>query len=518
MRKSVLLSLGVLVSVGSLLRLWRLGQESLWVDEAWSVSAARLAWPEFWTTLRSGEVNMGLYYLLLRLWMTLGQSEQVVRLLSVLFSIASILALYVLVARMFGPGAGLASAMLLSVNTFHIAYAQEARSYSLLVLLAIVSSTLFLKWLAQPSRVNWIGYTLATAMAVYSHFFGAMMLAVHWVSLAVARPSRRLCRGLAASSLAVGIAVLPLIVLAWKHASRVQWIRPPGLRTLYVLFYSLAGNRSLLLAYALSCLLALVVARRSWRRSPPALLSPGWSYLFLLAWLVVPLLLSLAVSLVQPILVTRYLIISLPPLLALAAIGVAGMRPAWARVAALSVILTLSLPAVAGYYRLPQKDDWRSATRYILAQAKPGDALLFFTLGAKFAVDYYSEREGRTLRGPKIAFQTMTEFQVDPRTRARMLARVTARYPRVWLVGRTGQYDDPAIPALLGRAYPYMVEQWFHGVRIQLYTTQPIAGPRRARGGAPPRSPAQGPSGIAWERLRAGEGPRPRGTCSRCSA
>src|SRR5690242_15785637 len=87
---SMLLPLAAVLAVGALLRLRHLGKKSLWLDEATSVGFARTSWPEFVTIVRTREANMVAYHLLLRAWIQLGTSEWVVRLLSALFSIATL--------------------------------------------------------------------------------------------------------------------------------------------------------------------------------------------------------------------------------------------------------------------------------------------------------------------------------------------------------------------------------------------------------------------------------------------
>src|SRR5207237_10048583 len=83
--------------------------------------------------------NMIHYYAILHLWMRLGDSEFVVRALSALMGIATIPTLYALGTRLFGRRTGLIASTLLALNAFHIQWSQEARAYSLTVLLVSLS-------------------------------------------------------------------------------------------------------------------------------------------------------------------------------------------------------------------------------------------------------------------------------------------------------------------------------------------------------------------------------------------
>jgi mannosyltransferase len=137
------------VVLAVLLRVLFLGKESLTWDEISSVRVAGGDWSHLVRTLWYGDVgmhpqgNMSFYYTLLHIWMGLGRSEFVLRLLSVLVAAGTIPLCYLLATELFGRRTGLVASLLLALNVFHIRYAQEVRSYALLVLLVTLSSLLF---------------------------------------------------------------------------------------------------------------------------------------------------------------------------------------------------------------------------------------------------------------------------------------------------------------------------------------------------------------------------------------
>ena len=100
--------------------------------------------------IHTPELNMVLYYTLLREWMHFGQTEFVIRSLSALFGIAAIPAVYRLGRRLFDVPTGLIAAALLATHSFHIRYSQEARAYSLQVFLLILCDLLFLLYFGCP--------------------------------------------------------------------------------------------------------------------------------------------------------------------------------------------------------------------------------------------------------------------------------------------------------------------------------------------------------------------------------
>ena len=153
-----LVLLALITAVAAALRFHSLAAKSFWFDEGVSVAIARLDWYNFARILWRREANMSLYYLFLRFWLHFGESEFFVRSLSVLFAIASIPVIYVLGRRLFGSRVGLIAAALLAINAYHIQYSQDARSYSLMVFLCLLSSLYFSEAskrsvAAQPDRL-----------------------------------------------------------------------------------------------------------------------------------------------------------------------------------------------------------------------------------------------------------------------------------------------------------------------------------------------------------------------------
>src|SRR6266566_969714 len=202
LRPGIILSfwlLALITVVAAFLRFHGIAAKSFWLDEGASVEIARLPWRQFFYVLSHREINMALYYVLLHLWMALGSTEGFIRGLSVLFSVATVPVLYALGARLFGRTAGLLAAWLLAINAYHIRYAQEARSYALVVFMATLGTWLLVRNLQEPASARWAAYAAVCALAVYSHIFGALVALAHGVSLAFLRrgdlPWKDLARG-----------------------------------------------------------------------------------------------------------------------------------------------------------------------------------------------------------------------------------------------------------------------------------------------------------------------------------
>ena len=129
--------LGIVTLMALLLRLLRLDFQPLWWDEGYSVWFATHPLTEM-AALTALDIHPPLYYALLHGWIGLiGAGPVSLRLLSVIFGVLAIPAIYLAGRRLLGARAGLLAALLLAINPLHIYYSQEVRMYGLVALLSI---------------------------------------------------------------------------------------------------------------------------------------------------------------------------------------------------------------------------------------------------------------------------------------------------------------------------------------------------------------------------------------------
>lgn len=478
--------LTVITGAAAGLRLHSLAAKSFWFDEGVSVAIARLDWYNLARILWRREANMSLYYLLLHDWLHFGGSEFFVRSLSVLFAAASVPVIYLLGRYLFDSRIGLVAAALLALNAYHIQYSQDARSYSLMLLLCLLSSLYFLKCLCRPTCRNRAAYVVASVFAVYAHFFSGLLVLAQWLSLSFLEGEQAAQARAKVKKALRWIALLVSPVVAFvvtTGAGPLRWVQRPGVRDLWVFALHLTGNGGplLLFAYATACIAALlpVWRTRRMRRTPWEV----WRYRFLLAWLLFPLVLTLGLSLVKPLFVPRYFIFSLPALLLLAACGITRLRRAALRVPALLLLLILSLRGTASYYGQDldiQRDDWRAATHYLLNYAQPGDALLFHVPMGRMPYEFYRSLSPASpapmvlypRHGDRLTFLDFVEKPNDAQ-----LERLLSQHPRAWLVlkyaeAQAGLPDSRTIELskLLGNRYSTVEQHDFPGIEILLYS------------------------------------------------
>ena len=479
--------LTVIAGVAAVLRFHSLAAKSFWFDEGVSVTIARLDRYNFARILWRREANMSLYYLLLHYWLHFGGSEFFVRSLSVLFAIASVPVMYFLGRRLFGSRVGLIAATLLAVNAYHVQYSQDARSYSLMVLLCSLSSLYFLECLSEPSRHNRVAYVVSSVLAVYAQFFSGLLVIAQWVSLRLfdgGQPGTQIRTKTRSDWGWIALLTSPVVAfVVTTGTGPLRWVQRPGLKDLWIFALHLTGNGGawLLLACATACLAALSPVWQT--RKIPRVAWEFWRYRFLLCWLLLPLLFTLALSLVKPLFVPRYFIFCLPALLLLIACGITRLRSASLLVPALLFVLILSFRGTAGYYQHDldiQRDDWRAATHYLLSHAQPGDALLFHVPMGRMPYEFYHSTLANAPGAAAVLYPshgdrlTFLDFVEKPNDVA--LERLLPQHARAWLVltyaetpARLPDARTIELTKLLGNTYSVVEQHDFPGISILLY-------------------------------------------------
>ena len=473
-----------ITAAGAVLRFLYLTRKSFWLDEGVSVMLARLDLANLLHILWRREANMALYYGLLRMWLHFGAGDFFVRSLSALISVAAIPVIYLLGKRLFGTATGLLAAALFSVHAWQVRYAQEARSYSLYVLLSSLSCLFFLAAIEKPSRPRWSACIACSLLAIYSHFFAVLVVIAQWASFYFLRRDQAVSAGFRRSLKTIGLLFLPLAVfIVSRGTGPLSWISRPGLGDLHRFLLDLAGNGgdALLLLYAVCCAIAL--AAGGWRARE--LTFTSWRYLFLLSWLFVPVVVTLAFSLIRPVFLPRYMLTCVAPLVLLAAAGVVRLRPRWLAGILVIAMLALSVRGTWAYYRADfdlAREDWRGATQYVLQNAREDDGILFHSAQARMPFEHYSDaqpprRELRVIFPDYGKEGRLSYMDFLANARNASLAEIPRRFPRVWLVLAHNQLKDgepdPTTATLhqsLAKNYRVGAQRSFAGnLQIRLY-------------------------------------------------
>ncbi|HEY3998439.1 MAG TPA: hypothetical protein VGO93_06215 [Candidatus Xenobia bacterium] len=209
---------------GLSIRLYHLGDTSIWLDEACSIYMSVGPLNDLVETLhRHQDVTPPGYLVLLHFWQMVGHSETWLRLLSVLWSAVGLVATWFLV-----PAASLrsrvAATSLMAVSAIMIGYAQEVRMYSQGLALAMVGQAFFLRGLAgSRSRIVWSGYVLAMVGAMLTEYLTAFYGFGQLVALLAMRPPREVWRRFGLAMGAGVLLLMPAVISQSHHLAFQAW-------------------------------------------------------------------------------------------------------------------------------------------------------------------------------------------------------------------------------------------------------------------------------------------------------
>ena len=487
-QRIIALLLILILAFAVLLRIINLGAESIWLDEASSVTLARLPLAGIIDLVSREDVHPPLYYLALHYWIMLaGDSEAGARLLSVLFAALSILVAYKVASLLFEPWTGLVSALLLSVSQLHIMFSQEARMYALLSLLSLLSVYFFIRWLKDESGgLAFAAYVAATVLLTYTQVYGWFIIAAQnlfFLSLYLLSKGlfkRMLKRWALAQALTLAL-FLPWVPVMIEQISRVQqsfWIPAPSLRLLGLTLDEYLFSNSLQWIHLLLITLCIITHWRlrhegvgvdshsSEDAHREAWFSDRVKIYFLLTWLLVPVLLPFILSyFMRPIFLPKYTIAALPAFIILAARGLMDIRFAPARLFLVALILFLSLSGLRGYWGTQRKTDWRDAVAYFNQTAKPDDLVLFYPSFSQIPFDYY-------LRLPtvqKVPFSP-PGAEVTSAQAGSIIREIVQGRERVWLVIHSFENEQTLlVKKHLGEMYNLRGQNILPGIEVYLY-------------------------------------------------
>ena len=419
----------ILVGVIALgFNLYRLGMPSIWFDEAFSVELARQPLPLLWHIIWGPEPNMELYYLFLHFWLGLTAlfglhpTEFVVRFPSAIFAALSSVMVFLLGRRFLGTTAGLVGAGLYMLDNLQLTYAQQARAYSLQLLLICIAWYALFKLLSQASHSKrwWICYVAVTTLAIYTHLFTLVILLAQLTAfvglLILPSPWRATARKqllvFIVSLVSIGLLSMPMLLVS-LHGPKTGWLPIPHLRDIYNLFVIYSANSKIyMLVFFGLCALGILVAALVYLPQGKELLAQFALYkrgddqrnalleqylpaaFALLCWVVVPVVFSYIVSKGSTRLFsTRYLVTILPAFFLLVGLGVASLRWRIVQVALTLALLLVSLHFVPDYYKGAQIEDWNSTVHWLQQRYQPGDGLVCYDSdveqGCQVSVEYY---------------------------------------------------------------------------------------------------------------------------------
>lgn len=495
--------------------IWGLARDSaMGNDEVATKWAALLSLRHLAHLLRHVDAVHGLYYLLMHCWVVLGSSPTVLRIPSVIATVAAAFLVALLARRLTGSAwAGVFAGLAMALTPVISYYAQTARSYALVYTCVAGATLVLVRALTAEAAGNralatrwWIGYAALVLVAGYLNEMSLLMLAAHGVTVLLARYGRAVFVRWLGPAVTGAVLVLPLVALSVKQHGAVAWIPRPGAGALRLLFRDYFGVTTAVAVLLVICaVVALLPSPRSsaagqggpdgdaasqreaapwWRSGGVTLPSVG------LPLLVLPALLLMVESLVAPPLyVDRYVLYGEAGAALLAGGGayrIGQWLAAAARRRELIVVPGVVVCALALVLQLgPQhrirepgsrQYNFGGPSQYVAGHARQGDGVMFFgTLFRKARLGY--PRDYRELTDFAMAQSPIKagNFRGSDKPFS-VVGPLMLNYQRIWVLGAR---PSPSLAGSLGQEgaelqknFTLVTVRHYRGIVLSLWQRQ----------------------------------------------
>jgi 4-amino-4-deoxy-L-arabinose transferase-like glycosyltransferase len=418
-----ILVLALVILLGAFLRIYDLGAESFWNDEVSSIYESTLSMMEI--SARSN--HPPLYFILLGWWINLwGTGEIATRSLSVIFGILAIFITYLVGKELLGQKAGLIASFIAAISQFYIYFSQEVRSYSLLLLLSLLSYLFFIKILRHNKTWYYPCFFLAGLLLGYTHIYGLLTIASQgFFFLLFWRKHRPQRIRLISTFAGMLICLLPLVILLGSNIVSITatgfWIPQPSLGSIAdtldgytngfwaykyypedagITFYDIQRLILLIVFLALAILSLFSIKKKEDKRKAKKAriaqqeaihkdrLESG-NKLLLILWFCFPIVIPfIASQIITPIYLINYTIGASLAFYLLVAKGISIFRKK-SLYFILAIITIISSYGLHNYYTKDIRPQMREAADLVETKSETGDVLVFYAYYGQYLFDYY---------------------------------------------------------------------------------------------------------------------------------
>jgi mannosyltransferase len=400
----------LIVLLGTTLRLYDLGTESFWFDEIYTVHRVsqdlQTLVHQFAT--QGNVTRNAVYYLLAHFWvMPFEITEVSIRSLSVLFGVLSIGMMYLVGQQMFSEKVGLLSSLFMAVSEFQIQYSQEARFYSLFVLVTLVSIYCYILAVRLKQPRLWIFSALINILLFYTHTFAVFIFAVEYIHyFAYWKNNKGTLVQWGMSQVLLVLAIFTSLIPMLREGSigglggGLAWITTPLLKDLLRIFYGYLFPQNyqhgwffIGVSFAIGLAFFIIGAflfnfRRmggqwfaelsTWFRNTRFLPYVSSELTLVTAWLLCPVIIPFIYSnIFSPILVDRYTICAAPAfylLIANVISRISRVVPIYISLVALMIVV---IPGLQDYYASDINEQWQEAAAYVQENSQANDVIIF---------------------------------------------------------------------------------------------------------------------------------------------
>jgi mannosyltransferase len=419
-----LIPAAVMAIIGSI----GINRPGLWANELQTWGMVRMSFTNLKANLHTDGIN-GSYYVIMFFWRHLfGLSDVSLRFPSLIAMVVTAGLVGLIGSRLGSRPVGLVAGLMFCAIPATSRYAQEARVYAMVMMVAALATLLLLRALEKPVWARFALYALSTLVLGFLHVIALTLLIGHgWVVLAQHRRQTFKWASGAVISLLPAILLLPF----WHaHQHEINANAKVTGQSLLHFPENLTGLAAIGVFLIVALLFSLPVRR------PQAIYT---------AWAVVPTVLVLVVSVVEPVFLTRYLEFTLAAWVLAAATALCRSHRIWIAGLGVLVIAGIAIPT-----QLSIRDadghgiDSRALAAQVESSAKKGDGIVYDTKDStgswvgRTIVDHYVPASKR----PSDLLNASGTGNLIDVTQCADTATCIGNTNRLWIV-RSGRLTNP---------------------------------------------------------------------------
>lgn len=447
--------LSIILLIGAIARLIHITKADIWHDEGYTMMLIPHNMIDI-IERTARDVHPPLYYLVAHVWQGMfGTSELAIRSLSAVFSLATVILVYLLVRRLFSEGTARLAALFVALGPFVVRYSEEARMYGMAAFFVVLATYLIVRIAAKQtaSLKIWLLYGLVLAAGLYTHYYTLFIVPVHIIYLAWSRGGIKPL--IIDKNWWIGNSLGALLFLPWvptilAQTSRVQagfWIPPVTIETgpntfmqflAFLPSHAFAGwiSGALLTLFTLG-IIHVYVTRKNLRRQIG----------LLTLWLVIPLAVIMIISMARPVYQDRYFIYCAVAMYILMAVIVT--RGVWFTkrpIAQYLAVIVICGTFLGGIYSVGQSANHQMGTvgQYVTNNYQKGDVIVSAELYTYFDFSYYNHTGQTThlLSKEPLSGYGETSLLYDRQDDIVIPSLESIKNAsRVWVVGKVGEKE-----------------------------------------------------------------------------
>jgi mannosyltransferase len=492
----LLIAFTTLVLVSGAMNLLTLSSQSIRLDEAQSLWVATKSVSGIFAWIAE-DVHVPLYHVLLHFWIQIfGTDIFMSRLLSLLFYLATVPALYKLAKESSNTRVALVTVALFSLSPFMAWYSSEARMYTLFTFVTTLNNIYFLRFVRSEGKESKFAFFVSSVVGMYTHYFFLFLLLSQFVYLLLTIFTRiytsgefgkvRLIslflkfRGIIFIYLALAggafITLVPWILYVFQlgSASNMQPLipRPTSFNLFQTIVQFLFGfqNQSvqafIIALWPLSLVMLFLIFTK--RKKAPA---ERLEYFALVT--ILPIVVVFLISFVRPIFLSRYLILVTPTLFFVLSWSFLSYSR---KVARGFVLVTLLVMGFLSIYQdtsamTPVREDYSSVATYLTTYTTPRDIIAVSAPFTVYPIEYTYQGQARISTIPE--WDRYLEGQIptfDEGKLDKQIEDYKKQYVRIYLVLSYDQGYEKKIRDYMDTHYEiYKVLKFSPGLEVRSY-------------------------------------------------